>query len=592
MLNTEDTKSLIEKARASGNGLLLQQVIDYERARLREHGSKEGLDKFKSSSIRLLKTSADFFAYKKDCVTAFQHYHGGLECVNLLAHFNKEKYGIDPDTEILLRMTEKFDEAMATKTQINLGRRCDELLRQVDSPVGDYKKDQPGASKTLQKVLAIPKMSPVQVLNDDLEWDTESENILLEFGTGLEPDDDNFDKILVLSKITTEGQAEYKQVWHSASSVRPIPDLKKVKFSKEAKAAKVELASDSEGEDDAFADGYSLDYPAYVLYWAYRHLSKAARNVDSSLYHDFINRIGDERVKDIILGKSKSSALYVLHLLEGEFGKNAATQTIEMHMENNLISYKSGPADFSMRMRRARDYRQKIQPPVLLLLDTLAGLQVGGLAVRVDQERQNNQALFNTVMKKLPDAVQDPVLAMELFDMIDKDMKLTDGALQSSEALKGSKSNSTRTGGTVNQLKELRDACFTKLSGAQCTREKCRFGHSRAELEASRKNAEYMNKYKEWKKKRDEKRFYLKDFKGSTDADRHKAAISAAAGWRMEQKQKHFCPHPSTIKNAGPVLRTDLGHLIMRFDRGELSLSELLRLCPLWYFLDRRSNPK
>ena len=48
MLNTEDSRSLISKARASGNGFLLQQVIDNERARLREHGSKEGLDKFKS----------------------------------------------------------------------------------------------------------------------------------------------------------------------------------------------------------------------------------------------------------------------------------------------------------------------------------------------------------------------------------------------------------------------------------------------------------------------------------------------------------------------------------------------------------------
>ena len=88
---------------------------------------------------------------------------------------------------------------------------------------------------------------------------------------------------------------------------------------------------------------------------------------------------------------------------------------------------------------------------------------------------------------------------------------------------------------------------------------------------------------KHCQKKKESKQFYLKNFKGTTDAELHKAAISAAAGWRMEQKQKHFCPHPSKVKGGGPVLRTDLGHLIMKFDRGEISLSELLRLTPLWY---------
>ena len=38
----------------------------------------------------------------------------------------------------------------------------------------------------------------------------------------------------------------------------------------------------------------------------------------------------------------------------------------------------------------------------------------------------------------------------------------------------------------------------------------------------------------DFQRKGDRKNFYLKNFKGTTDAELHKAAISAAAGWRME----------------------------------------------------------
>ena len=128
-------------------------------------------------------------------------------------------------------------------------------------------------------------------------------------------------------------------------------------------------------------------------------------------------------MKEVVVAKAKSSALYTLHLLEGEFGQNAATQLIDKHKEHSQLVYKHGPADFSMRMRRARDYRKKIHPDVLLLLDALSGLQAGGLAVRNDQERQFNVPLFNEIMKDLSSAVQDPTESVVMFDKIDKEMK-------------------------------------------------------------------------------------------------------------------------------------------------------------------------
>ena len=133
MLSEARSTSLIERARSAKDGVLLQRVIDLERARLREHGSKDGLDKFKASSIKLFKNSSDFAGFKKDCVAAFQHFHSGLECLNLLAHFNKKEYGIDPDNDVLLRMTSGFDSNMATRTQIALGRKIDALLDKYES---------------------------------------------------------------------------------------------------------------------------------------------------------------------------------------------------------------------------------------------------------------------------------------------------------------------------------------------------------------------------------------------------------------------------------------------------------------------------
>ena len=135
MLYETNSTSLIERARSAKDGVLLQRVIDLERARLREHGSKDGLDKFKASSIKLFKNPSDFVGFKKDCVTAFQHFHSGLECLNLLAHFNKKEHGIDPDNDVLLRMTCGFDSNMATRTQIALGRKIDafKLLDKYES---------------------------------------------------------------------------------------------------------------------------------------------------------------------------------------------------------------------------------------------------------------------------------------------------------------------------------------------------------------------------------------------------------------------------------------------------------------------------
>ena len=79
------TGSLIEKARATKDGVLLNQALELERARLRDHGAREGRDKFNGkNSIKFLKGPNDYYGYKKDCLAAFQQFHAGLECINYI----------------------------------------------------------------------------------------------------------------------------------------------------------------------------------------------------------------------------------------------------------------------------------------------------------------------------------------------------------------------------------------------------------------------------------------------------------------------------------------------------------------------------
>ena len=352
-------------------------------------------------------------------------------------------------------------------------------------------------------------MDKVELLNDDLAWDTEGEYLVLQVGSEIDESDPHYQQVQILAvpRASESDDSLLLPKWEPRQAVRPKTVGKSVKFQGDVKKAKVELTSDSEGADDAFEDGYSLEFPAYVLYWAYRHLSKAARTVDSSLYHDFVARITDVKVRDMVIAKGRSSALYVLHLLEGEFGKNAATAIIDKHNEHSDLTYKQGPADFSMKMRRAREYREQLSSSTLLLLDTLSGLQRGGLQARGDQERQYNQALFNDVMKNLPDTVQCPEKAMKVFEHIDLELRKTDGAIQSSKALasKQSGGGGGRSNGSVHEIRELRPACYEKLAGRTCKKEKCKFGHTKPELDASRKDSEYMERFKKWKEKQKQK---------------------------------------------------------------------------------------
>ena len=263
MLVADHTKSLLEQARETRNGRILQQVIDLERGRLCEYGTEEGLGKFRADKlIKQLKNSDDYAGFRKDCMTWLQHFKGGLECLNLCAHFNKQAYGVDPEPAILLRMTEKFDHSMATKSQILLGKRIEQIS--LDMHTSGAAKSSPST-----EALALPplrRMDRVELLNDSLIWDTEGEYLVLQVGSEIDESDPHYQQVQILAvpQASDSDDSLLLPKWEPRQAVRPKSAGKSVTFQKDVKKAKVELASDSEGADDAFEDGYSLEFPAYV----------------------------------------------------------------------------------------------------------------------------------------------------------------------------------------------------------------------------------------------------------------------------------------------------------------------------------------
>ena len=82
---------------------------------------------------------------------------------------------------------------------------------------------------------------------------------------------------------------------------------------------------------------------------------------------------------------------------------------------------------------------------------------------------------------------------------------------------------------------------------------------------------------------RSEKAFYLRDFAGATEAERHKGAIAAAQGWRSMMFAKINFRPKSKGGAAGPVLRTDMSPWIKKYADGKISLAELFLVLPLWW---------
>ena len=165
------TGSLIEKARATKDGVLLNQALELERARLRDHGAREGRDKFNGkNSIKFLKGPNDYYGYKKDCLAAFQQFHAGLECINYLAYLNYQHHGIEPDADIMLRMNEEYDEDLATTTESAMRRKIEKFFKAAEQKKeSGQQSDQIKIAKEVST--SFPRLAQVQIMNDALEWE-------------------------------------------------------------------------------------------------------------------------------------------------------------------------------------------------------------------------------------------------------------------------------------------------------------------------------------------------------------------------------------------------------------------------------------
>ena len=349
------TGSLIKKARLTSDGKLLNQALELERARLRDHGAETGLDKYKADSIKKLKNVNDYHQYKKDCLAAFQRFNAGLECLNYLSYLNWQHHGIEPDADIMLRMNEEYDEDLATDKELAMRRKIEKFFKATEHKSSTAKSTEP-VKPIKEEENVLPRLAQVQIMNDQLEWDTGIVANVIEHIPDSNILHEHRGQVQLLVQREIEGECVHRQEWFEAETVRLLPGQST--SAKAAKKVKVVLTSDSEQDEiDAFEDGYKQSFPEFVLYWKYRQLSKKATSLSDFLYHAFITRIGDENMKGIVVAKARGRGIMVLHILEEEYGNNAATQTIEKYLEHSSLIYGSaGPGDFSMRMRRAKAY--------------------------------------------------------------------------------------------------------------------------------------------------------------------------------------------------------------------------------------------
>ena len=170
-----DELGLLDRARQLRNGKLIEQIQFLSRRKATLKGSKEGLDKFKGSSLPELRTPADYPKFDLAVRNALRPKRGGTPLLEYEAFREWKELGIDPPFEIKNPTPVAYDPLTATAEENELRDELERLegaseeaerLADIDPEPSDADADEFEGGSYEEPTDFLPKFTPVEVFAD------------------------------------------------------------------------------------------------------------------------------------------------------------------------------------------------------------------------------------------------------------------------------------------------------------------------------------------------------------------------------------------------------------------------------------------
>ena len=175
---SSDDQSLLDRARRLRNGKLIEQIQSVARRQAALKGSKDGLDKFKGTSLPELRTPADYPKFDLAVRNALRPKRGGTPLLEYEAFREWKELGIDPPFEIKYPSPVAYDPLTATAEENELRDELERLegasaqteqLADIAPEHSDDDADENEGGPYEEPADLLPMFTPVEIFADG-QW--------------------------------------------------------------------------------------------------------------------------------------------------------------------------------------------------------------------------------------------------------------------------------------------------------------------------------------------------------------------------------------------------------------------------------------
>ena len=484
---SSDDQTLLDRARRLRNGKLIEQIQSIARRKTALKGSKDGLDKFKGSSLPELRVPSDYPKFDQAVRNALRPKRGGPPLLEYEAFREWKELGIDPPFEIKNPAPVNYDPLTATAEENKLREELEhlegaeaasELLADIadeQTDTGEPDSDPEEGYESLDPA-DFPVFTPVEVFADGKWQKDEGAYVAAQSDA-----DTHQTEVFVFRDHKSDGAPLRAAKWYPADLVRRVagPAQPFRKQSKIALPVGKTVKFDKSKTGDAISNGYDTSWPACFNFWRYDQVDDDAINLNSFLYPEIVARITHKDIKKIVEAESQELVTNLLLILRRELGNTKGTQAVMLHREHAVLRYVD-LRSFVVQMRRFRAYRQKIDPDLALLLDILEPVQSAVENDRDDAARRQIADGLDAAVTALNDTDAQPI---EILESLEKHLVKAAANLQTSSSLSTKpatkKANFAGTGkGAPPSSQGKKLPCFYRVAGRKCPKGKdCTLSH-------------------------------------------------------------------------------------------------------------------